>query len=614
MWKIGYVLFLLPILFTLVSCSNKDNSFTIDDVDIQAQIAEDGTIHVKELYSYTFNDSNQKVTRQMASNIENFQAYVASDRLENAEVKTANLEPLKVDKDHEEYHVNFVSDYQPKQIIYSYTIDGAVTKHNDMADFSYSFFDTTQTDLHNVTVNLYTPSNQLSDDTHFFFHSHKQPSQKKTDGRIHYQHDLVSQSESYPFRLLFPANELTSRPVDQATNIKNVLVSESSLQWRYQNIEENFNSKTWLVVISMILTLLAGFGLFYFRPNKKKGTTLKEALLSSMEKTDPLLVKYVDNDGKLAEEDVIAGVFSLHQRGLISISDVPSELNAGNTFRFTWRRSQAKLAESDQYLKNWLFTNQDEDGAYFLLESMATPNKRKSIKTFNQNFVKWRQLVEEQPPFKEVNSPYLPYHLFSFSLVLITLGLLTYFVFFDVWSRGIQYSVITFFTIFGSIVLFFKCHKVLMAILFAEIFLLSVFLSMTTATALFLVFIIIAGSLSFLIPSSKYKSGTNELQIAIKLAKKLLKTNHYPMGNTAREIQKQMQYAIILQEENKFAKNCSSIPPTLLKSGNYPLLNDPRHTASAFDASLLLTGPFIDRNGARGKFHGKDTSGGANAI
>ncbi|WP_170287515.1 DUF2207 domain-containing protein [Aquibacillus halophilus] len=603
MRKILSILFLLLIVITLVSCSDQNKSVTIDSVDILAQIDTVGTIHVKELYNYTISGSNQGTTRLMKSNIENFQAYKAPHLAENADLETEGLEPLKVEKENNRYQVTFPTEDENKQVFYSYQISDVVTKYNDMADLSYSFFELNQLELHDVAINLQTPSKQISKDTFLFFHSRQQPEIQTADGSIQYQYNSISDSESYPFRLIFPAAELADRPVDQAKDIKDsVLVSEGSLQWRYQNIDENFNDSIGLIAVLMILVLLIGSALFFFHPNRKRLPFDNKALLSLLERSNPLFVRYLNNEAKLSEEDIIAVFFSLNQRNLISISEVPSEVNAGTTFRFTWKRSQVKLRESDQYIKEWLFTRKDELGPYFLLESMAAPDqkiqsrteKNNYSKVFKQCFERWRELIEEQPSFQNVKNTYIPYHLFSFSLVLLTISLLSYFVFSDVWSRETQYVVTIIFTIFGSVVVYFKCHKILMILLFVESFILSLFLSMTAATGIFLIFIVLAGTVTVLIPSSRWKHGSNELRRAIKLAKKLIKKNQYPLGVTPKVIERQMQYAIILRQENKFVQQCNAIPATLLASGNYPLLNNPKFTVAAFDPSILLTAPQIE--------------------
>ncbi|MDL4840563.1 DUF2207 domain-containing protein [Aquibacillus rhizosphaerae] len=590
--KIVGVLFLLLTVFVLVSCSNKEGSFTMDHVDIEARIDAEGIIKVQEIYNYTFNGVHQRITHSRNSKIKNFTAYDASE-LDNIVLGSDKLKPLNVTKAHNQYYINLSAENEPKKVVYSYEIDGAITKYNDVADLNYSFFENSNPkDLHNLTMKLYTPSNEISEATFFFFHSKKQPSIQKVDGAIHYHYNVASTTESHNFRLLFPAEELTNRPVDKEKKAKEkLIVSESSLQWRYNNLDDNYNSKVPFLVMAILMTIGLGAGLIYFHPNRSKRAVDKKALLSFMEKTDPLLVSFVGNDAKLYEEDIITSLFSLQHRGLISIKEVPSRINAGETFRFTWKRPPAKLEKSDQFIKEWLFKEKDEQGFYFLLESIvhcegqfqSRSEKWKANHIFKQNFLKWRQLVYEKSSFKKVRKPYIPYYLLSFFLIFATLGMLIYFVFNNVWTREIQYIVMSVFTIFGCVAVFYKYEKPVMFTFFSATLVLIFFQPMTIATMLFILFILIAGFMSMIVPTTSWYLDSSPLPQAIKLAKRSLKKKQYPLGNTPKEIHKQMQYAMILRQENKFVEACPNIPPTLLASGNYPLLQDPTSTVAMFD-------------------------------
>ncbi|WP_157967307.1 MULTISPECIES: DUF2207 domain-containing protein [Paraliobacillus] len=593
--KIKHRLFcLFPLLLLLVSCGDNNHALTIESANIQANIDSDGTVHITELYTY--HNSFNKTTRSMDDNIENFEAYHAPNQLAEKDLETLNLEPLTVKKMKNDYQISSSSENELKQIVFSYDIKDAITKYNDIADLQYIFFDEIKDGgIDDVMLKLSTPKKQKNQDTFIFFHSSNQPIIHTVDDETYYTYDFLSQSESIDFRFIFPAIELTNRPIDEAKNFKNeLLISESALQSRYKNVEDNFNSKVSILLIAIISSIVIGAYLILRHPNtinhEKKN---KKALLALMEKTDPLIVHYVNKHAKLTKEAIIAGLFSLHKRNIITLSEVPSALNQGTTFRFTWKRVHQKLDEPELHLKNWLFTKHDEQGPYFLLESMmifeqnkCRSKKKRTTNSDMSNFDKWCPLLKKYDSFNKIKTNYIPFQLFSFSLVFFTLGMFTYLVLNDVWGSNQQYTVILSFTLYGAIVLVYNCRKLLLNLLLCAIFLQSLFFTFTTATFLYLAFIIIAGSLTFLIPTACWRSDMNELRRAIKLAKKLFKQNKYPIGITPKHIQNQMQYAIILNQESNFAQACKPIPPSLLVTGNYPLLHNSKHTAAVFDHSL----------------------------
>lgn len=64
------------------------------------------------------------------------------------------------------------------------------------------------------------------------------------------------------------------------------------------------------------------------------------------------------------------------------MEEVPSKIHEGmSTFRFTWVKDEVSLDSADQYLRQWLFTDQDEAGRFFLIESLLDhPDESEDIK------------------------------------------------------------------------------------------------------------------------------------------------------------------------------------------------------------------------------------------
>ena len=395
------------------------------------------------------------------------------------------------------------------------------------------------------------------------------------------------------FMLVSCSNQDETITIDQAD-----AHSDESLTVQEQDTHSSDGS--FKQIMGLVLTLVIGTALFYFHPNRKHAATDKTALLSYLEKADPLMITYIAKDGALNEDDIIAGIFSLHHRGLISISEVRSLISAGSTFRFTWKRSTTTLVESDQFLKEWLFTNKDEHGSYFLLESMgeiieenpSRTTKKKQRNLFREKFLAWRKLTTEKTMLKKNANHFIPYYLLSISLIFFTLGMAIHFVFDQAWSQVLQYALVILLTLLASLVILSSYHRMLLSIFFGAEFLLTIFFIPTTAQALFMLFLIIAGSLPFLISKFYWTDDIAYLPMAIKLARKLFKSKLYPMGNTPKAIQKQMQLAIILGLAKNHAEVHKQIPASLLANGNYPLLHDPKRTAAVFNNAAKPV-PFI---------------------
>ncbi|WP_407271965.1 DUF2207 domain-containing protein [Radiobacillus sp. PE A8.2] len=604
MKKIIPLLSFISALFILTGFSDGDRSFSIDKVDIQAQIDTDGTIHVQELFQYTFDGSFQGMTRAIKSNAQNFHAYLVDEQADDASIATDGLEQLEIELDEEQYKIYTSSENETKQVLYSYDIVGSVTKYTDVADLTYTFFDSSnETDLHDVSIHLYTPAEAVTENTFFFLHAKEKPAVESYDGGIHYSYDFVSADQSYDFRLIFPADQLTAQPVDENKEMKSsILTEEQLLQEKYKNLDKNLNMMAPVLLIFIFLSVIIGVIMLWNHPNRYKGTKNKEALIQLMEKNDPLFVKYVANNTRLSGEDFIAGLFSLHQRGLVSIGELPSDTitSSRTPFRFTWIGTTKKLSESDQFLKEWLFTKEDEQGEYFSLESLEAPENYEELLPDQQKIVRdkmealkiqfehWRKLVKEQPSFQKLKSSYRPFLAFSFVDIVLTGLFVIYFYYQDVLPVASQYVVSAILTIVAVSTVAFKSNKILLAIYYLTVTIMCLFLTFTTGTWALLAFILVAGTLSLVLPSYQWNDDVKELRYAIKTAKRLFSTNQYPTGTTPEEAETKMQYAILLGYGNMFAKQLGSFADSYASLGHFPLLKNPVSAASAFDPSIYL--------------------------
>src|SRR5699024_12242678 len=129
-------------------------SYSIDQVKIDAQIQDDGTIQVRELYTYSFDGKYQGTTRSIDTDIKNFQAYETHETSPLAD--TDDLEKLTVEEDEDDdqmMKIHTASEDETKSGSYSYEVHRAVDKYADVADLTYAFLDEcNETDV--ITIKL----------------------------------------------------------------------------------------------------------------------------------------------------------------------------------------------------------------------------------------------------------------------------------------------------------------------------------------------------------------------------------------------------------------------------------------------------------------------------
>lgn len=272
------------------------------------------------------------------TNVSNFKAYHTEGN--DPTVSVENLEPLTIEKEDDTLKIFSASKDETKKVLYSYEINGSVEKYMDVADLTYAFFDeSNETDLHQVKISIHTPAKAVTENTHFFLHDDETGSLSATDESIIYTNSLLEAGEDSTIRLIFPSEQLSSMELDDDKVMgKEILDAEKEQAERLANLDTNMEKVTpviWLLIGALII--ITAF-ILITHPNRYRGDKSEDGLLRILESTDPLFVKYmndhdVDFQGYLLDNSFIAGLFSLKQRGVVTLEEAhPSEMKKKQHF------------------------------------------------------------------------------------------------------------------------------------------------------------------------------------------------------------------------------------------------------------------------------------------
>ncbi|RAZ67213.1 DUF2207 domain-containing protein [Planococcus maitriensis] len=143
--------FVLFIFMLLVPAQAFAIDFDITDVEIEAQLNEDGTVDVTEQFTYEFEDDFEGITRSLnpkeGTSIEEF---TASDSRRDLEVEVE-------DGLYKIYRSG--NDGDTTQVELNYRIVGAVEKFEDGAEFYWPFFDASnESDYGDMTITVIPPA------------------------------------------------------------------------------------------------------------------------------------------------------------------------------------------------------------------------------------------------------------------------------------------------------------------------------------------------------------------------------------------------------------------------------------------------------------------------
>ncbi|WP_158591741.1 DUF2207 domain-containing protein [Oceanobacillus halophilus] len=581
-----FILFIFSIFF-LAGCSDEERFFTIDNVTINAFIQEDGTIHVEEYFSYTFHGSYEGMTRAIESDVHGFEAFITDE-------SGRTIEPLETEEEDGTYKIYSDSTDEKKNVSYQYAIEGSVKKYTDVADLRYAFFDeSNETDLHQVEISIHPPENNMSN-THYFLHEDETGKLSSNGQSLVYNNSLLESGEQSLIRFVFPAEQLPNMEMSSEKMMEDViLANEAELVERKASLNENMEKIVPIIIILIGVVSITTILMLIFHPFRYRGDKSVDALIRLLEKTDPLFVKYLFGQGYLSEESFIAALFSLKQRGVVKLQKVPSEVTKDkNTFRFTWVKDEAEVDAADQYLRTWLFTESDDAGDYFLLESVLDHKsesdevKKEKAEHFQSHFSKWTELVKKREGFQESRKPFKAYSFLSIPILLASFGLYYYFTTIDTISATEQWVLPLITGVITIIALVFNRNKwVLYAYYFMIIIMTAIGFSFTPAIIWTLVFYGISFIALLSVPARYWNKETRKLKFAIKTANKLLKNDRYPVDANEEKIERRLEYAIVLGNSEAYAKRCGKEVDAMNWEANLPLLANPAFATAAFNST-----------------------------
>lgn len=561
------VIFCLPIvilLFTVLPVS-ADRSFTIDQVTIDAQIDEEGIMNVFELYTYTFDGSFEGVTRSIGSDIREFRAYLLENNHLDFTDIPSNAEPLSVEKEDQTYKVYSEAHDETKYVLYHYQVYNSVKKYSDIAEITYDFFDhTNKTDISDLSIVYSTPKKTISDRTHVFSRADSGEFLMK-ENNIHYQNNLLKAGDRTRIHLIFPAEELSGMDLTKEKNMYDkILAEEQEYIDRLENLNQKMNQLMPIVWILIIGLITVGTFVKFIHPNRYRGHKDNDELLQLLEKTDPLMVSYLDKNARFTDHSIIAELFSLRRKGIITFKEVPSLIyEYMNTFRFTWVSDHGEVDLAEGYLREWLFSEEDEHGRYFLLESIIdNPDepddvREKKANEFRQHFNKWKGLLEGRAEFQDLIQPFKGYSFISILFITLSFSLFFYLTTIHPISATDQIVLPVIGCSLAFVSAIFSRRKWVFLVYYLFLVIASfIFFTITSTVLLAVLFFGLSLVMLFMIPTFYWEEHIKETKYAMRKAYQLISSSRYPIGKDTLEIERQLEYAIILGTGESFAEQC----------------------------------------------------------
>ncbi|WFA20070.1 DUF2207 domain-containing protein [Paenibacillus mucilaginosus] len=417
-WMAGMALCL-----TLGGQAASAEAYTVDEVSVRAKVLTDGDLFVEELFTYTLHEPVDELERHVglggAGGVEFFEAYVPPKGAKLGSFAHQGLKQLDTAfREEDEFFYTFPAVKEGTQeLYYRYRVDQAASRYVRTGELEWKFFEDSDTDIHNVTMEILLPQTFKEDQVHAFLHD-------PTGGRlqvmppstVRYDNPNLSMYGSGAVRLLFPSEFLPEAPTkSEAVRVEDILKEEAAREKRFGMREMLLGAGKAVSAGLIVLVLGAVLTLLFSLKGRLAGLRTGRRGLKELAETDPVRLSFLYRLGELQAGDFAAGLFSQRRRGLLTASAVPAEnrfcTEEGafhTSLQFVRTGKGSGDTASDAKLNAWLLRSRKQGIPSVRIDSLAGPtlteyrsgkrtayyrNKRRG---FLAGFRPWKESVEAE--------------------------------------------------------------------------------------------------------------------------------------------------------------------------------------------------------------------------
>ncbi len=492
--KINVFTFFVVVILIILAFQNKAeaNSYSIDNMDIQATIQSDGSVKIEQELTYKFNGHYNGIYITVPYNftdIEN-EEIIKNDRIDDDIYNGESVLVEKVVLENSETSFSLGAEYSTqngdngvytetntdgiKKIkIYSpstdeektfkiyYTINNLCVKHNDIGELYYNFiggaWDET---IKKLNIDIYLPNN--NSDIKIWGHGPYNGESKIINNRhANFNVKNVKPGQYVAARILFDnQNIINSTKESKIDAIGIVLADEKAI---LDNKEGKDKFTEYILLFALILLIYWIVLLLIFEKDKKYIPMIIEED-ELFKKYNPMIAGCIQGSRNVLARDIIAVALNLIDKGIIKIEIKPRIVSAKENYTYLISKNfelEDQMDEIEAFIYEWIFNG--KPGAY-LEERLKEMPKEKDA---NDKFQELNKLAEKNLSSLKANETKVPtiirvFNTILFIICLFLTGKHILYNGFNVYNPSSQIGFIT--AILMAIIMFFPIIMGLMII------------------------------------------------------------------------------------------------------------------------------------------------------
>lgn len=358
--------------------------FSIKKSTIDAYLETDGTVKVEEQHTYKFDGEFGGITREL---IPKFGASILTvEAFENGKA-------LKVEEDDGLYRAHRKGEDETITVELKYTIENAMEKYADGAQFYWPFFDTrNESDYGDMTINIHPPA--LANDVQFLgYDNGYEKGSVDASGVVSFAMGYVYSGENGDVRVIYESDLFPDLVVLDGTIRDQLAADEKRLADEIESfaLGQEKTKKNGSILLTIIVLLLSGlFGVMFKRGKDGRNEALYQlkdtkTLVPVATMSMPAIIHYT-TEKPISPEMMAAGLLDLVRTGNV-------KQHSDDAFEIVNR----KVAFPHELELIRLLFDKVGDKVHFKLGDLeAYTLKKENHGKYNDAVLKWREGIEEE--------------------------------------------------------------------------------------------------------------------------------------------------------------------------------------------------------------------------
>lgn len=379
-----YSLLIVTLVMLLLPIQALAVDFSFEKMDIDAELLENGDVHVIEKQTYQFDSAFNGITRTL----------IPQEGTDIVDVEAReNNESLKIKQDGNEYKIHRKGKNETITVEVAYTIKEGVDVYSDVAEFYWPFFDTgNESDYEQFEVTVHPP--QSTDDVIAFgYDAAEESAEIESDSNVYFDLGYVSSGEKGDIRVAYDKNLFPSASITNDKPMRGKIEAEQQRLIDERIMFEEQKSTLGDIAPYIIGVLAVVFiGLLFFARQKKQ-TVMREVerrfpspyFVPEEVMSLPATIFYMKHD--MVQPDVLsAALMDLVRKGYV-------EEKNGDSFKVMNRNT---THQHETLLIQWLFDEIGNDGTFKMEDLKTYTDVKKNQETYQKDYTKWQKAVRNE--------------------------------------------------------------------------------------------------------------------------------------------------------------------------------------------------------------------------